>query len=195
MSTLDYDFKYLQTGLDELKDYLFADELFWPLSLGMVTGGSTTPKLTPGNLLLTLKDLQGRDTSGELTSTEKALLAKLESRLETMKVKWQVAWEERLAWEFKSRLRQWNYYVNEVAKKVEKNIPYYASEIRPRVLLEVLLGELGEEEREEVEPFDQVLRGFFKAGDFVWDEELKPVYPQDVYWFLYGELFNLFAEK
>jgi hypothetical protein len=34
---------------------------------------------------------------------------------------------------------------------------------------------------------DQHLRGILDEGDFVWDADLKPAFPQSRFWYLYGE--------
>jgi hypothetical protein len=69
----------------------------------------------------------------------------------------------------------------------------YIQEVKQRVILSRLL----EQTRSSpdvntttsvLDGLDRDLRSMFVYGEFVWDARLKRVYPEEDFWFLYGEL-------
>jgi len=185
-----FDFEYAATGLAALKDYLLTKELFWPISLSAAGQGSIYPKLTAGNLLLTFARLHAYGRSRTLDAGQQSELTRLEREFDALKRKWQVAWEEKANREFTSRLRQWSHYLNEFTLNPDAQSPYYRSEVRLRVLLELLKDDLGEVPQEGLPVLDESLRAQFTEGDFLWDEFLADGFPLDKYWYLYGQLSN-----
>ena len=185
-----YDLEYAAAGLAALKDYLLTKELFWPISLNAAGKGPISPKLTAGNLLLTFARLLAYGKSRTLDAIQQSEFTRLEREFDALKRKWQVAWEEKVIREFTSRLRQWSHYLDEFSQNPDKQAPYYRSEVRLRVLLELLKDDLGEVLKEDLSALDESLRAQFTKGDFIWDEDLADGFPQDQYWFLYGQLSN-----
>ena len=183
-----YDLEYAAAGLAALKDYLLTKELFWPISLSATGQGQIYPKLTAGNLLLTFARLHAYGKSGTLDAVQQSEFIRLEMEFDALKRKWQVAWEEKVSREFTSRLRQWSHYLDEFSQNPDSRAPYYRSEVRLRVLLELLKDDLGEVPEEDLSVLDESLRAQFTDGDFIWDEDLADGFPQDKYWFLFGHL-------
>jgi len=183
-----FDLKYATAGLAALKDYLLTKELFWPISLSAVGQGPISPKLTAGNLLLTFARLNAYGKSRTLDAVQQSEFTRLEREFDALKRKWQVAWEEKANREFTSRLRQWSHYLNEFTLNPDAQAPYFRSEVRLRVLLELLKDNLGEVPREGLSALDKSLRATFTEGDFIWDEVLADGFPLDKYWYLYGHL-------
>lgn len=183
------EFEYLDYALDELEDYLLSDELFWPVTI-RPSGGGSFLKLTLGNLLLSLKKLQALSAGRQLTPAQESELRRIEQAVEAVRRKWQVAWETRAGREFKSRFDQWGNLLTDIKKDYERQAPYYQHEVRLRVLLELLEPHADPEDIDgyELDAMDAFLRGMLKQGEFLWDPALKPSFPQDEYWFLYGSL-------
>lgn len=184
MPSVDHDLKYITASLGELKVYLLSKELFWPMNLSSAPGETPYPKLTPGNLLLFLARLK----TYNMGASQNSEFTRLEIDFDVLKSKWTVAWEEKAGREFTSRLRQWGHYLNELSGDRAANAVYYRNEVRLRVLLELLKGELGEKEQPELAVFDANLRSKFRRGDFIWDEELAGGFSQEKYWFLWGDV-------
>lgn len=185
-----FDLEYAAAGLAALKDYLLTKELFWPISLSDAGQGSIYPKLTAGNLLLTFARLLAYGKSRTLNAVQQSEFTRLEREFDALKRKWQVAWEEKASREFTSRLRQWSHYLDEFSLNPDAQAPYYRSEVRLRVLLELLKDALGEVPQEDLTALDESLRAQFTDGDFIWDGDLVDGFPQDKYWYLYGQLPN-----
>ena len=188
MPSIDYDIRYVTASLNELKGYLLSKELFWPLSIISTPGKPTYPKLTPGNLLLALARLKAFDKGDFLDAAQNSEFTRLEMEFDTLKRKWAAAWEEKVSREFTSRLRQWGHYLNEVTANPDSHAPYYRNEVRLRVLLELLLEELREDEHLELTALDTFLHARFNDGDFIWDEDLAEGFPKEKYWFLWGDV-------
>ncbi len=188
MKDKTYDLAFLRSGYEELESYLLSDELFWPL-----TGhpsGQPVPffKLTLGNLLLSMQRLSAYDLGGDLSPQERAEFTKLQASVEATQQKWQVAWQKKASQEFLSRFNQWVHVLNDLKTAPFNNAPYYANEVRIRVLLELLAPYTADHQGYNLIPLDAVLKNLLKPAPFLWGEALAPGFPEKTYWFLYGEI-------
>ncbi len=188
MPDIPYDLNYIASSLGELKTYLLSKELFWPLRLKPSPGKPSTAKLTPGNLLLSFAILNSTRQARKMDAKQENELSKLERDFDTLKSKWAVAWEKKIAHEFTSRLRQWRLYLNEVERNATAHTPYYTTEVRLRVILELLRDYLAETPEADLSTLDDELRSHFTPGDFIWDADLSGGFPQEKYWFLRGNI-------
>jgi hypothetical protein len=184
MTDQNFDLSYLSAGLEELEPYLLSKELFWNVTTPPHL--HVFPKLTIGNILLALANLDGMSKSGQLSPQDKTEYARLERNIEALHQKWAVAWGNKANHEYESRLRQWLHYLNELNDDPENNAPYYSTEVRNRVLLELLKESSPESAEPDLASLDTVLRAKLTDGKFVWDKEVQPGYPEKDFWFLYG---------
>jgi len=180
------DLYFLQYGLEELENYLLAKDLFWPVMIRPIKKSRAYPKLTLGNLLLALQRLEALSLGKTLTPEEQTRHIQIKREIETIQSRWLVAWEGKAAHEYQSRHRQWTELLREIYQDRQRQAPYYSSDIRPRVLLELLKNHAPADELPEIQYLDTTLRAIFDPGDFIWDQELRPGFPQDPFWFLYG---------
>jgi len=176
MTSPEKDRAYFEAGIPELGNYLLSKELYWPIS----ARGYDLPRLTIGGILLVQTRLEAR---GER-------IEKLATQLDALRSKWRVAWETKAGREFQSRFGLWNNYLADYRHNPEGQADAYAHEVRYRVMLQLLLGELSAPppEREGLLQLDGVLRASFSPGDFIWEADLQAGFPREVYWFLYGKL-------
>lgn len=183
-----YDLAYLHNGLDELESYLLSDELFFPV-MGSPPGPYTTfIKLTLSNLLLSLQRLSAYEKSGSFSPEERHRYLDLKQQFERIQSNWQLAWRKKADKEYPSRFIQWTHVLNELIKDREKNAPFYSSEVRTRVLLTLLAPHTREAERYDIGPLDAILRKMLNPAPCIWGEELSPGFPQDQFWYLYGDI-------
>lgn len=170
MPNREEDLRYVETGIQELKDYLLSDVLFWPLTAPL-------PRLTIGGLLLAQKRLQAQGAGLHLNT-----------QLDAVRNKWRVAWEEKAVREISARFNLWKNYLDDYRTEPQTRAESYAHEIRWRVLLVLLFAELPSVpvEAEGLSVLDTVLQGKFVSGKFIWDAAIKSGFPQDEFWFLYG---------
>jgi hypothetical protein len=184
MTDPNFELCYIQAGLEELEAYLLSKELFWHVNTPPKV--RTFPMLTLANLLLSLANLKAYSTGGQLAPTQNTEYAQLRRKIEALRQKWTVAWEAKTAHEYKSRLRQWLYYLNDLKAKEEDHAPYYTTEVRNRVLLELLKENSPESAQPDLANLDTFLRAKLTTSDFIWDPEVQTAFPPEEYWFLYG---------
>jgi hypothetical protein len=57
-------------------------------------------------------------------------------------------------------------------------------------MLHLLLDELPASlpEQKELSQLDSLIRVNLISGDFIWEADLQPGFPREVYWYLYGKL-------
>jgi hypothetical protein len=186
MATINADLAFLQAGVSEMKAYLLSDLLFWPLSARPQSGGPAFPSLTLGGLLLARTRLRAR---GSFQSEGK--LVKLEEELEANRHRWGSAWVRKANWEFSSRLRQWQNFMEEYRQNPEAQAGFFKHEVGLRVMLALLAGaesEPPEAESEMLKALDRLLKLAFINGEFIWEPGLESGFPPETYWFLYGHL-------
>ena len=190
----DTDFNYeryfLKEGLDQFKDYLLSDEVYWALNLRAEQGTSPYPQLTLGNLLLSEARLQGAAAAMDLSPSQKKELDEINTGISEHKNEWQVAWSKKSEKEFGQRLRQWTNYLDDLGENPDRHRSIFATEVRTRAILELLKGDLPRESKsllQELDALDQRLKRLTSAADFVWGNALKSAFPQEQYWFLYAK--------
>lgn len=187
MTSAQYDLIYLQAGIDELKDYLLADDLFWPIGVSSPAGEPPFPRLTLGGLLLTRERAKGI----KLSLNQETQLMKLLNKMDSVISDWRVAWTNKAAREFQMRLNMWGNFLEEYRKDPEGNVDRYSYEVRLRVMLHLLQSEavdLDSSELDLLAGLDMLLRATLINGDFIWDDAIISAFPKDIYWYLYGEL-------
>lgn len=165
------EIRFVTAGLPELQTYLLSQELYWPL-------GGSLPRLTPGSLLLSLRKLQALDpAAGE----------RLLRQCQEVRQPWQSAWKQKTARETANRLRLWGEFLAEAQADPQRQGHSYRSEVRGRVILQLLLTELpNAPERAPLSGLDAVLRQRLQPGPFLWQPELQPAFTEPDFWFLYG---------
>lgn len=182
-----FDLEYLHHALEELERYLLSTELFWPVPARPTSGGSFL-KLTLGNLMLSLHRLETLQAGRKLSRSEESDLHNIQDRIETIRRTWPVAWEDKAGREFRSRFGQWAHVLNDLKIDFEKQAPYYHTEVRLRVLLELLSEYAPEQDGYDLAPLDAFLQGLLTPARFIWHPELERGFPREDYWFLYGDL-------
>ena len=176
MKSREKDRAYLEAGVPELGQYLLSNELYWPVS----ARGYDLPRLTIGGLLLAQTRLEAH----------RERIEPLVTQLETVRSKWRVAWETKAGREFQSRFGLWSNYLADYRQRPERYADAYPHEVRYRVMLHLLQGEMSTSppEQEGLIRLDGVLRTSLSPGEFIWDADLIPGFPPEVYWYLYGKL-------
>jgi hypothetical protein len=187
MSNPEYERLYLEAALPQLKEYLLSHALYWTLQDASPLGTPSFPTLTPGWLMLMKTRAEGRNLSPHLSRE----LDRQTATLDDLRREWQVAWKTKVEREFEARIGLWFHFVREYRESPENNADRYSYEVNRRVILQLLvdeLGEMGEEERKQMESADAWLRAVFVPGDFIWDQAYQRAFPKDTYWYLYGTL-------
>jgi len=188
--SFDYDFRYLQAGLEGLEDNLLSKEVFWPVNIRPPAGEPGYPELTLGGLLLSRARLNAFEKSNEQAEQ----LAKLISSVDVVRSKWRVAWEMKATHNFNLRLRMWRDYLEEYRHDPQDNADRYPYEVRLRTMLALLKMEGGGKQAAESELLgilDKYLKTALIKNGFIWEAELQSGFPENIFWFLYGRLPSL----
>lgn len=185
MPNVEYDLKYLQAGLVDLEGYLLSNELYWPTGANPPAGGRPYPRLTLGNMQLSRKRLEAEP----LTSEQREELDRLTAKMDETHKQWQSAWEAKAARELTARINLWRDYLEDYRENPEANLDRYDYEVSRRVMVELLLPDVGKAPSAETEllsGLDRLLKSVFIPGSFIWESHLMQSFPQSQYWFLYG---------
>lgn len=188
MPSIEYDLNYLKAGVQALEDYLLSSDLYWPIGIREPRGETPYPRLTLGGILLAQARLHAHK---DLSDEQKAMLASLDGQIEATRSKWKVAWGKKAANEFRSRLRLWSNFLDEYRDNPAANVDRYAYEASRRVQLHLLgpqADQVPQAELELLSGLDQLLHASLLRGDFIWDSRLAAGFPNDPYWYLYGNL-------
>jgi hypothetical protein len=182
---IEYDLRYLESGLLDLEGYLLSQELYWPVGVSAPPGGPPYPRLTLGNLLLSQARLQPR----RISSTQMIDLERMDKRLDETRTRWLSAWRQKAQREFAVRINLWRDFLEDYRTSPSGNVDRYTYEVNRRVILDFLepqSGTIPPAESEMLSGLDQMLRAVFLPGDFIWEDELKDGFPAQKYWYLYG---------
>ena len=187
MKTFDYDLRYIQAGLEVLSNYLLSDEVFWPLSVISSVGEPDYPQLTLGGLLLCRARLVAYHKSHDQT----VQVNQLNSKLDLIRSKWRVAWENKAVHSYSVRLRMWRDFIEEYKSSPQDNTDRYSYEVRLRAMLTLLKSKSGRQNQAEVDllsGLDAYLKSVLVVDGFIWESDIQTGFPANVYWYLYGYL-------
>ncbi len=165
----------------ELPDYLLSGVLFWQLQ-----AGSDFPKLSLGRLLLARARLRALEP--RLSPAQQAAWREAEQQTHNALSQWQVAGERHASQELRARANLWQRFWEDCADSPCAD--NYAHEVGQRTMAELLLREFARvgdtPEARVLKALDTTVKARLRANGFVWDEALRPVFPEKDFWFLYG---------
>jgi hypothetical protein len=194
VSKVEYDLRYLKAGVEELEQYLLSSQLYWPVHVVTPTGETPYLRLTPGELLLAREKLRAHSLSpgdnDEVTSPVQAKIDRLEGDFEVIRSKWRGNWGKKAAQDFSSRLALWRNFLGDYRKVPDDQAPFYAYEVRTRVILQLLEPEavgIPAAELDMRTGLDTLLRAILVPGEFIWEAALEAGFPKADYWYLYAQ--------
>lgn len=123
----------------EIVDYLLSDRLFWQLSVETPLG-SQQPKMTLGGLWERIKKLEA---AADLGSGDRQRLAAVTTAWEDARRRYPPQFTDKLKRELDSYLKNWRYYLDQVARDPERWRDEYEVELRNRRRVELVLRLLG----------------------------------------------------
>ncbi len=184
------DWVFLRAALPDLQAYLLSREIYWPLNLPARSPyGVRLPQLTIGNLLLSAARLRALERIGEQFREQRAELDDIARQVEAVRNEWRAAWGRKAAREYSSRLNLWSQYLRDLQADLRANAASYLNEVRHRAILRLLVPEMPEgipqDEVEQINQLDEILRGLSQPGPFVWESEVESAFPWDGFWFLH----------
>jgi len=193
MPTFEYDRGYVEKGIELLESYLLADAAYWPMDIKSPSGEPPYPMLTLEGLLLSRQRLLAY--WGYPTDESRAM--KLSLALDNIKNHWKVAWENKSARAYKTRLTMWRNFLEEYCSAPESHADRYAYEVRLRVFLTLLSQSntgIDHSQGNLLNRLDGFLKAVLKPGIFIWGDSYKASFPLEDHWYLYGNLPALLPE-
>jgi hypothetical protein len=190
MLNKDRELAYLRAAIPLLKDYLLSHDVAWQLPGIARDGEQPYSQLTLGPLLLILKRLKARG----LTGTELEELGRYEEQIFQEKIHNESAWKKKAGQDMGSRMRLWQTAWEDYQKDQQSLVSAYPLVIAQRVMLQLLWDELepaglmATPLQFALQMADTNIKLFFQPGDFIWEPVLKPGFPEDTYWYLYGTM-------
>jgi hypothetical protein len=184
MHPVAQDLKFIESAAQSINDYVLSDLLYWPMDVEPASLGIGASRTTLGLLYLLIEYIRLKPLNED--QSERFAIAQAE--IQKVHRKWKVAWEMKAVEEFKARTRQWYNFLKEGLENSAELKTRYHVEVRNRVILQLLLLDLPEKETGLVlalQSMDESVKGLLAKGDFIWSEDLKPVFPEDKFWFLY----------
>lgn len=168
------DRELILSSPSELDEYLSSSVLLWRLKV------SNLP-LSPGNLLLARLRF-GRNQDRQVDQA----LEKIDELIHLRRS----AWERKAGSEISMRLQQWKTTLEDIQDSggIDQSYPY---NVRVRVIIDLLLKEIripNKKTEIQLQQLDDLLLQILIPGEFIWDEDLKPVFPPEKYGYLYVQM-------
>jgi hypothetical protein len=183
---LDVDLKEAEAMAGGLSEYVRGNDLYGSTGGGMF---SRMPSLTPGALLLRLRRLDA--LRGKLEDRQSKRLDAAIEAYDSARREWTQHYEDKLVQEANSRIDSMATFFEECDDSPAKCFESYRTELLKRTIVQEVLREMHELNVSDaaliskINAADNRLKTYFKPATFQWSEELKPVYPEDEFWWLY----------
>jgi|Deesub1362A_J573_1020465.scaffolds.fasta_scaffold05927_3 hypothetical protein len=173
--------------LEELESYLLSKELLWPLSRHAPPGEPPYPRLTLGNLLLTLDALGAMEDA--LPPTQAARVQELKTRLQALKGKHAAAMQAKAVQEARMRANLWKAFLQDLDERRDEP-QRIGQEVHHRLMAARLREFIFDDRQWEalegrLRAADRRLDAHFAPGPFLLEPALRKIYPRQDFPFLY----------
>jgi hypothetical protein len=181
--SIDTDLKEVQAMTAALVPYVYQEELY-----GKV--GANLPRLTLGAVLLRLRRLQA--LRGQMNAGQAALVDQVVAQHDSVHSEWGTHYVKKCAQELTARTRDMMTYLKECREEKRLCASAYMPEALRRTMVEEILTVMPEADLQSsglmmrVKEVDSGLRRNGRETDFIWTEVLRPIYPQQPFWWLYS---------
>ncbi len=178
----------LESMVNRLEEYLEDERLFKTIT-AYTPAGEELVKLTIGAILERLAELEQRT---DLSEQERQKLAELVERVAEIKRHRPEAFYRKLAREVNSYADSWQWFLQSCEEGDRRCVQDYPFEVTTRLRIQRLLDEGEgrpelEAARRRVAELDRRLRRIWKPGSFVLRGQSPEQYPEERYWWLYGQ--------
>ncbi|MEO1165889.1 MAG: hypothetical protein AAFV98_19040 [Chloroflexota bacterium] len=180
------DLKEAKAMTDGLADYLRGDVLY-----GSTQGGffSRMPSLTVGALLMRLRRLDALRNS--MMDSDRRTLDAIIEQWQAVRDEWRVHYEDKLQQEASSRINAMKSFFQECRDSMQSCRNNYRPELQKRTIVQEILLEMRDLNIENadlmklVNAADTKFHSYMRPDSFQWSDDLKDVYPEDDFWWLY----------
>jgi hypothetical protein len=189
--SLEQDLREAQDMAAALVPYVYEDQLYGKIGKGGMFAASNTPALTLGAFLMRLRRL--RALQDRMTDSQRATLAEIEAQNENVRKEWTLHFSNKLVQEANARLKQLNQYFLDCREDPRACANAYLPEALRRTILQEIADAmdhynmLSDDLKTAVRSADSGLRRWTAPAEFIWDAALQPIYPQNIFWWLYAK--------
>ncbi len=184
MPSRNDEIRYLQDGAEEIERFILSKAIYGPAA---GSGGASLSQLSLGGLLLVQKRLSGFN----LSQSQQNQVGAANQQIAAARERWREHWGRKASQELGQRLPLWSAYLLDYLQDPEEYYPEYPQRVRWRVMLQLLERETADPQYEvqhNLHNLDESLRSAWIPGEFVWESEIAGVFPQNEFWYLYGNL-------
>lgn len=168
---LKKDLTYIKSSVYELESFLLSTDVLRQLP---------NMSFSAGGILLSYERLSAAKLADQVKTEWDAL--------EEIRNHWKTAWANKCQAESKMRLRQWGDFILGFASDKHELSTAYRHQVRNRVMLQLMAESnpaLAVEYADSIQRKDAILKKYSVENEFVWEEEVKPGFPEEKYWYLY----------
>ncbi|MBI1293955.1 hypothetical protein GC175_03215 [bacterium] len=180
------DLAVVREMASEFQNYILSDEVYHILVV-RTRQGDERIQSSGGDLLARLNKLQEQIT--KLTPEQQDELRQLRRQLDESMADFRTRFHSLLEREVKARLNSLNWFLDECKQDQRQCRVSYPFEIRNRHRIDAIWDIIGDNPPEgmrgQIEAVDRRIRSITSPAEFVWDDQLKGIYPQGKYWYLY----------
>lgn len=193
MWQIKFENQIFEVLLPDWEAFLFSDEIYWPIQIR----GKNVPaiyrsvRLSAGRLLFAEKLLSGDTYEDEL------LKINVQNNLDKffrLRNRWKANWVRKTLSELPVRVRQWQRLVQEIHQDSNYSIHQLANDIQVRLMIDLLLRQSENENRDEflqlLEISDYKFKSLTYENSFIWNDDLSTIFDKDQNWYLYRNITN-----
>ncbi|MBX3002062.1 MAG: hypothetical protein KF893_26290 [Caldilineaceae bacterium] len=180
------DLAVIREMAHEFQNYILGDSVYRTLTIRMGRGDEQIQS-SGGDLLARLHKLEAQ--RHQLTPDQQREFAELRRQLDDLMSDFHSRFHSLLERETKARLNSLKWFLDECQEDRRQCRIQYPFEIRNRQRIAEIWKLLSENPpqglRGQIDAIDRRIRGISVPTDFVWDEQVRAIYPREEYWYLY----------
>lgn len=180
------DLAMIEDMVEALESHLLDNQVYRTITIER-NGGQQPYKMSLGDLLSRLNRLLA--LRADLSKDEKTHVDNAVAQFETVQHELQSRYRSLLQREIAARLDALTWFLDECQNDRDRCRSEFPFEVRNRQRIQELLHALDDEMPGEltsrIDTVDARIRQMTEKADFVWQDRLQPIYPEDPYWYLY----------
>lgn len=184
------DLIYIQAALSVFKEFILSDQITWRLSAPTGSAIPGLPDLSAGYFLLALRRIESKGIMSEGYPETEKMVQSAHRQIEN----WHSTWGIKCFKELRMRVRMWESGISDLLEDSQENEQAYKNLTATRVMAQLLVAECDQTQsdlfilKDKLTKIDDLVKLHFKPGNFIWDEDLRSVFPSSEFWYLYGTL-------
>lgn len=188
---LSKDLREAEQMVQGLIPYVYEEQIYANVGTGGIFASKNTPSLTLGALLMRLRRLH--EQSNQMSDAQRATLERISYEHERVRNEWTLHYNNKLVQEANSRLKLLNQYFHDCQEDPRTCANAYLPEALRRTIVQEIADTLEQQNMASAEldnairNADSGLRRYTVPSDFIWSQELQPLYPKSRFWWLYAK--------